>query len=259
MGVMIEVRDLLKKRAGKRSVFLIISLIVAIGAGILLIYFATRPENDEPAAETTQDIAETVTVAASATNLTPTGTVAPPSPTIYVVQQGDTLGAIAQAYEVTVDEIVTLNAMDDADVLHIGQELIIPSPTQDDIQNPDTPAPVLDNLPTPLPSPTPIGPPIIEIAQVLGSGNLNTEMVILRNRGGEANLRDWTLSNEKNSVLTLPNLTLFPDGQVTLNSGTGEDAPRSIYFGRLEAAWSAGELIQLRDASGAIVDSYIVP
>jgi len=94
---------------------------------------------------------------------------------------------------------------------------------------------------------------------VLGSGNPNAEIVVLRNRGGEADLRDWTLSNEKNSVLALPSLTLFPDGQVTIHSGTGENTPRDIYWGRSEAAWSAGELLQLRDASGTVVDSYIVP
>ncbi len=57
----------------------------------------------------------------------------------------------------------------------------------------------------------------------------------------------------------LANLALFLDGQVTIHSGTGEDTPRDIYWGRSEAAWSAGELLQLRDASGTVVDSYIVP
>ena len=256
---MAEARYRLKTRAGKRSVFLIFSLMVAIGTALVLVYFATRPEDEEPAAGTPQDVAETATVAASVTEIALTATITPPSPTVYVVQQGDTLGAIAQAHEITVEEIVSLNALDDPNVLHIGQELIIPSVVQENTQNADAPAPVLDDLPTPLPSPTSIGPSIIEIARVLGSGNLNTEIVVLRNRGGEADLRDWTLSNEKNSVLTLPNLTLFLDGQVTIHSGTGEDTPRDIYWGRSEAAWSAGELLQLRDASGTVVDSYIVP
>jgi LysM repeat protein len=48
----------------------------------------------------------------------------------YVVQAGDTLAAIAHAYGVTVEAIVAANGIPDADVIAVGQELVIPDPAQ---------------------------------------------------------------------------------------------------------------------------------
>lgn len=48
----------------------------------------------------------------------------------YVVQAGDTLAAIARAYGVTVEAIVAANGLLDANVIVVGQELIIPDPAQ---------------------------------------------------------------------------------------------------------------------------------
>jgi LysM repeat protein len=44
----------------------------------------------------------------------------------YVVQDGDTLAAIASQFSVSVDELMTLNGIDDPGSLIPGQELIIP-------------------------------------------------------------------------------------------------------------------------------------
>jgi murein DD-endopeptidase MepM/ murein hydrolase activator NlpD len=57
-------------------------------------------------------------------------TAAPPvqTPTIHVVQPGETLFRIAQRYGVTVDDIVAANNLADRNIIHVGQELVIPSP-----------------------------------------------------------------------------------------------------------------------------------
>ncbi|MDE2967935.1 MAG: LysM peptidoglycan-binding domain-containing protein [Chloroflexota bacterium] len=47
-------------------------------------------------------------------------------PTIYVVQAGDTLAAIANRLGVRIDDLITLNGIQNPDVLHVGQELRIP-------------------------------------------------------------------------------------------------------------------------------------
>jgi LysM repeat protein len=55
---------------------------------------------------------------------------AAPSPTpsgLYVVQPGDTLSALAEAFGTTVDEIMAANGLTDPDALQAGQTLIIPS------------------------------------------------------------------------------------------------------------------------------------
>lgn len=44
----------------------------------------------------------------------------------YVVKAGDTLSSIADEFDVTVDELVEANEIEDPDVLHEGQELVIP-------------------------------------------------------------------------------------------------------------------------------------
>jgi LysM repeat protein len=48
----------------------------------------------------------------------------------YVVQAGDTVAAVARAYGVTAQAIVAANGLADANVIVVGQELIIPDPAQ---------------------------------------------------------------------------------------------------------------------------------
>jgi formylglycine-generating enzyme required for sulfatase activity len=64
----------------------------------------------------------------TATPTPPTLTPALPTPTpvIYVVQAGDTLGAIAKEFGVAVDALQEANAISDPNRLQIDQELIIP-------------------------------------------------------------------------------------------------------------------------------------
>ena len=64
----------------------------------------------------------------TATLTPPTLTSAPPTPTpvIYVVQAGDTLGAIAKEFGVTVEALQEVNAISDPTRLQIDQELVIP-------------------------------------------------------------------------------------------------------------------------------------
>ncbi len=47
---------------------------------------------------------------------------------VHVIQSGETLGAIATRYGVTVDDIVTANDLDNPNVIAEGQEIIIPNP-----------------------------------------------------------------------------------------------------------------------------------
>ena len=47
-------------------------------------------------------------------------------PTVYVVQAGDTLADIANRLGVRIDDLITLNGIQDPDVLRVGQELKIP-------------------------------------------------------------------------------------------------------------------------------------
>jgi len=69
----------------------------------------------------TLDIDATATVLAG--ELRPTATPAG----LYVVQPGDTLGALAEEFGTTIDEILVANGLTDPNDIQEGQELIIPS------------------------------------------------------------------------------------------------------------------------------------
>ena len=49
------------------------------------------------------------------------------SPGLYLVREGDTLESIAFAFNTSVDAITITNNISDANVIYIGQPLIIPS------------------------------------------------------------------------------------------------------------------------------------
>jgi len=51
---------------------------------------------------------------------------ASPTPRIYIVQSGDTLGGIALEFGVTIEALVTRNGLEDARLIRTGQKLIIP-------------------------------------------------------------------------------------------------------------------------------------
>ena len=47
---------------------------------------------------------------------------------VHVVQPGETLGHLAQQYDISIDEIIAANSISNPDVLEVGQQLIIPAP-----------------------------------------------------------------------------------------------------------------------------------
>jgi len=47
----------------------------------------------------------------------------------YVIQPGDSLASIAEKYRVTMDELATLNSIDDPDHIEAGERILIPPPS----------------------------------------------------------------------------------------------------------------------------------
>jgi len=186
-------------------------------------------------------------------------------PLLYTIQEGDTLGAIAQAFGVSVEDLIAVNGLANPDVLSVGQTLIVPvgdlyvPPADLLTETPLEPSPTALLLSTLLPALTPSGPPLVEIGQVLGSGDLAAEVVVVRNRGGAVSLEGWTLADAQGNIFTFPSFIVFTDAQVRVHSTAGSSTPRDLYWGRANPAWNGGELITLRDAAGDVVDTYIVP
>jgi LysM repeat protein len=93
---------------------------------------ATAPATRTPTPQTALPTAPpTVT---TATRVPPTATAsatpdeaATPAPAVHVVADGETLAIIAARYGVSIDAIVTLNALTDPDFIYVGEVLRIPA------------------------------------------------------------------------------------------------------------------------------------
>ena len=68
---------------------------------------------------------EPAAVLATTPASTPTTT---PTPTVYTVQAGDTLSAIADRYDIELDALIAANQIDDPNLVQIGVVLEIPNP-----------------------------------------------------------------------------------------------------------------------------------
>jgi lipoprotein-anchoring transpeptidase ErfK/SrfK len=85
----------------------------------------------------------------------------PTPPLSHTVQEGDTLGGIAQVYGVSVEDLVAANELADPDLLYVGWTLTIPdgspiSPTSSGSTTVEEPNPTeVPVQPTPIPSPAP--------------------------------------------------------------------------------------------------------
>jgi LysM repeat protein len=88
----------------------------------------------------------------------PTPPAAPPPPAdghfVYTIVSGDTLGAIAKRYGITVRALIEANNIEDPNLIHVGQRLIIPGVVKPPEPTPK-PAPPQPTDPTFLPA----GPP----------------------------------------------------------------------------------------------------
>jgi LysM repeat protein len=249
------------------GLFIVVIILAAVVLTIVLVWGHTT-EPASPASTATSPTPSSVAEATPALTLSPTPTPTP-IPLVYTVQEGDTLSAIAQRYSVTVEEIVSANGLPNPDILSIGQQLVIPghfvtpTPAAPTEAPTDTPVPdtssTIESTPGVLPTLTPSGPPVVEIGQVLGAGDLPAEIVIVRNRGGLANLEGWTLSDAEENTFTFPSLILFDGAEVRVHSEAGRSTPTDLYWDRTVPAWNSGELITLRDAAGNVVNTYIVP
>jgi len=175
-----------------------------------------------------------------------------------------------------VEDIMRANGLTDADLLFVGQELIIPigglpeTPVFTPVPTP-TETPIPFEPPTPLPSPkTPTPSPTkgltptifarpvdVEITEIVGSGNLAAEMVILTNRGQPVNLEGWSLSDRHGNVYTFPGILLWSNNaSVRVHTGFGENTATDLYWKLNKAIWEPGDTATLADKSGKIIAVY---
>jgi LysM repeat protein len=210
----------------------------------------------------------------------------------YTVQSGDSPASIAEAFELSVDDLLCANdlgTVDDPEFIFPGQALLIPgsdfecvataplateTPTpeptseeteeaeatdEDGTASPRTPsssdAAALNAAATAVPTIT-LAPTAadaqVTIVQVIAAGDVTSEGVEIRNQGGLVDLAGWTLFDTEGNTYTFPDYRLFSSAGVTIYTRVGEDTPVGLYWGETRAVWQAGDVISLANADGEV-------
>lgn len=176
----------------------------------------------------------------------------------HVVEAGEVVSIIAQEYGVFPGDVLAANGMEPEDILHIGDVLIIPVEGCAALNTP-TPIPSPSNTPFSLTrvAPTVTLPPAaqdaqIEIVGISNFGDVNTEMIELRNIGERLNLEGWTLVDEDGTTFTFPAFYMPRDSRVRVYTRQGENTPAALYWDRDTPVWSAGEVVTLNDPLGMV-------
>lgn len=169
--------------------------------------------------------------------------------TIYVVEQGDSLLAIALRFNLTLEALLAANQLDNPDFVFSGQRLVIPAPSGAGATGAGSGT---TSLPT-----SGVG---IQIVSVSGTGDLTTELIEVANESdAPLNLQGWSLSGENTPVYSFGNLPLFPGGSVRVHSTGGADTSIDLYWGQPQPVWATGATVHLRNAQGTIVHSITAP
>lgn len=122
-----------------------------------------------------------------------------------------------------------------------------------------TSAPAAPTL-APTPALPPLNQPVIQIKNVFGEGDLNSEVVVLSRLGeGELWLTGWKLQNESGDSFIFPDLQLHKDAEIQVYSRAGVNSALALYWNRSEPAWRTGDLVTMIDYQGNIRASYRIP
>lgn len=187
---------------------------------------------------------------------------------VHTVEGGQVLGAIAEQYGVSIDDMILLNTQLDpefsADFLFVGQELVIPlcgipDPTPTD--EPTATAIPTRNVPAPIATATNPPPGAVEvvITRVRNPGDITGEAVEIVNEGSPVDLEGWTLSGSKGrEEFSFPSLGLYSGGGVTIYTGVGENTVIDLYWGRDRAVWEIGETVSLYDEDGELQSEFVI-
>ena len=114
-----------------------------------MLFLASCGGEDDTPDDVVPTSAPVLTTAPS--EFTTTTTTIPPGPVLYEIQPGDNLSAIAEQFEITLEELLQANPpITDPGLISVGQTVLIPAklpePSEDGLQLPDPEAPDLPAL-----------------------------------------------------------------------------------------------------------------
>jgi len=206
---------------------------------------------------------ETAPLAEEGAGTTEEETAVNDGPTVHTVQAGDTLGSLSTRYEVSIEDIMAANGLDNPNLLSIGQELTIPigglaTPTAVPT---DTPLPGIPPTPIPTEAAATQGQAIVQIGEVASPGDFTAEAVQIINSGTrQIELLGWTISDENGFVYRFGQITLFGEGAgILIHTESGANGPTDLYWGLESPVWESGENVTLTDDAGSIQDTFTIP
>ncbi len=194
----------------------------------------------------------------------PTSTPEPEIPQnveLYQVESGDTLGLIADKFDVSIEELVKLNQLTDANSLSVGMVIYIPKEQSEAL-------PTLTAQPTRTAAPTagsgtpsaPLPEAGVIVNSVIGVGEIATEHVFISRTGsGQLSLAGWRLEDEDGNTFVFPQLDLFEGGAVNVWTTAGTPTVVDLYWGQQNPVWERGEKVTLKDDKGKERATYTIP
>jgi LysM repeat protein len=203
----------------------------------------------------------------------PSGTVAPEAtasaaaanePVIHTVQAGETLNRISQQYDVSIEDIMTVNGLDNPNFIAVGQQLTIPVGGIPTLTVPAPTEQVVEALPSPIPTEPAAaagGAGGIGVTGVLDAGVLDSEAVQLVNSGAQQqSLEGWRVRDEDGNIYTFGAVSVFGEGAgILLHTRAGDDTFSDLFWGLEEPVWRSGEKLTLWDANEQVMATFTVP
>jgi hypothetical protein len=213
-------------------------------------------------------------------------TVLPDKCILHTLAEGDTPFAVAEQYGADPFKLMEVNGLNDetASLLQIGDTLIVPLEGCPLTGPVTTPVPTLgddaalsaENTPeataeategataTPTLRPTLTLPPTatnakVEIAEVIGAGQITAEGITIRNNGNNVNLKGWTIETSGGNTYTFAERILFSNGLVTVYSRVGQDTAIALFWNRTQPGFQPGDVVTLKDNTGKVQGSYRLP
>ncbi|KAA3645041.1 MAG: lamin tail domain-containing protein [Chloroflexi bacterium] len=100
----------------------------------------------------------------------------------------------------------------------------------------------------------------LEIASVVGAGDLENEHVLIRHIGDqELSLENWQLQDSQGNSFLFPALTMINGGAVTVFTQPGATTVVELYWGLDVPIWEEGEQASLLDPDGTVQATFTVP
>ncbi|MCK5634004.1 MAG: LysM peptidoglycan-binding domain-containing protein [Anaerolineales bacterium] len=243
------------RRATWRQYLLYLGANVLVSAITVLIVLNLWDRRSPPELVTPTATVDVIAHVASAVpTLTPTK---PPSPTpsTYTVRAGDTISNIAEESDISMEELMAANRLQDPNELSVGQVLIIP-----EVEGAAaTPAASETRYPEASSTPAAAAAQQVVINGIVGAGDLETESVRLLNTGNEVSMAGWTLDDGDGNSFDFPDFTFYSTGAVDVHTKAGTNTTIDLYWGLDQAVWTPGKVIYLRNVSGEQVSSFRVP